>query len=118
MITVKKIKIKTAESMLSVAEGYISWDTHREAEKLRGRKIRVYPFLTSESVMDNLSARYDRTYTEVGRVVMPAVLAELGLPANTKYGWNQKAGCSCGCSPGFVVQATGAEVFVDYAVEG
>jgi len=30
-------------------------------------------------------------------------LEAMGLPADTKVRWSQYAGCSCPCSPGFVV---------------
>lgn len=50
--------------------------------------------------------------------VMPAVLAAMGLPADTKVSWSRTAGCSCGCSPGFIIKhdrSTDArDVFVTY----
>lgn len=37
------------------------------------------------------------------RKLLPEVFEKLGLPKTTKARWSQKAGCSCGCSPGFIL---------------
>jgi hypothetical protein len=38
---------------------------------------------------------------------LPAIFEALGLPSTTKARWSQKAGCSCGCSPAFILQGPG-----------
>jgi hypothetical protein len=50
------------------------------------------------------------------RSLVDAALAAAGLPAQ-KAVWGARAGCSCGCSPAFVLGLTrGVNVFVGYEV--
>jgi hypothetical protein len=67
---------------------------------------RVYFSPVGESVWENLILRHDRPY-QLYRDLMPEVLAKLGMPdeqrQNVKFRWSTKAGCSCGCSPGIVL---------------
>ena len=75
---------------------------------------RVYIFPKGETLMDNLINRKQRPYTTYKKEVMPAVLEAMGLPSNTKIRWSQYAGCSCPCSPGFIVEGDSRrDVFVD-----
>ena len=78
-----------------------------------GKKTRVYVFPKGESLMDNLMNRKARPYTVYKKEVLPEVFRAMGLPENTKAKWSQYAGCSCPCSPGFVLDVRGSEVFVD-----
>lgn len=64
---------------------------------------RIYVHPQNESVLQNLAFRFDRPY-QAYRQVLPQALEALGLPSDTKCSWSQKAGCPCGCSPGFVVK--------------
>lgn len=59
---------------------------------------RVYVFVKGESVLDNLLNRYKRPGTRYKSVVL-AQHPEL----EGRIRWSQNAGCSCGCSPGFVI---------------
>lgn len=45
---------------------------------------------------------------------MPQILEAMGLPASTPYDFSQRAGCLCGCSPGFLLGGLGQEVFATY----
>lgn len=69
----------------------------------RPKQPRVYYSHTDETVWDNLANRRCRPVT-IYRKHLPEVLKFLGLPADTKYRWSQYAGCSCGCSPAFILQ--------------
>lgn len=67
-------------------------------------KTRIYIDVADESVWDNLLNRRSRPHLEY-RKLLPQILEELGLAADTKVRWSQHAGCSmCPCSPGFVIQ--------------
>lgn len=82
--------------------------------KARWKASRVYIFPQGETLLDNLQNRRSRPYNEYRKQVMPAVLKALGLPAGTKVKWSQYAGCSCPCSPGFIVEdVVGKTVYVD-----
>ena len=78
-----------------------------------GKKTRVYVFPKGENLMENLMNRKTRPYTTYKKEVLPEVFRAMGLPADTKARWSQYAGCSCPCSPGFVLDLVGKEVFVD-----
>ena len=81
-------------------------------EKWNG-KSRVYIFPKGENLVENLINRRTRPYTEYRKQVMPDVLEAMGLPRDTKVKWSRYAGCSCPCSPRFIVPGYGKEVFVE-----
>ena len=85
--------------VIETTENKRSWKlTWRE----RVSKSRLYVSVDDENMAENFAFRWDRPWTEY-RKLMPEILQRLGLPEDTKYNWSQKAGCSCGCSPGFVL---------------
>lgn len=88
----------------------MGWSAYSKA---MNKKARIYIFPKGESIYENLMNRRQRPHTIYRKEVIPGVLAEMGLPANTKVRWSQYAGCSCPCSPGFVIDEVHAtEVFV------
>jgi len=106
---IEKIEIRTAD--VSKAK---TWEATRAAYKEMRQAARVYIFPKGETIWQNLENRRQRPHTTFRKEVMPAVLAEMGLPANTKIRWSQYAGCSCPCSPGFIIDDVhGKTVFVD-----
>jgi len=63
---------------------------------------KIYFGIKDESLIDNLYNRRTRPYNEF-RKMLPDVLKAAGLDIDPKnFRWSQKAGCGCGCSPGFV----------------
>lgn len=69
-------------------------------------KPRLYMSHRNESMVENLLNRRSRP-TAVYRELLPEIFEKLGLPATTKARWSQKAGCGCGCSPGFIINTHG-----------
>ncbi len=70
----------------------------------KSRRTVLYMWPVKESVMENLLNRRARPYNEMRRLI-PQVLEKVGLRrelASTAK-WSQKAGCGCGCSPGFIL---------------
>ena len=60
----------------------------------------------SETVLENLVNRRNRPYQFYRKEFMPgltSILRDLGVKI-LKARWSQKAGCSCGCSPGFILE--------------
>lgn len=75
------------------------------------KKTRVYFFVDGENVIENLQKRRSRPYNEY-RKLLPEVLSMVGIKPQ-KGNWNQRAGCSCPCSPGFILEHDkGQQVFV------
>lgn len=79
-----------------------------DPKKTTYKRMRVHFFAHGEATVPGL------------KKLLPEVLAKAGVhPEAIKVcvqqsRWSQKAGCSCGCSPGFVVNnLAGREVFVD-----
>lgn len=84
-------------------------DKKRKGEPYRyANKLYIWP--EGETMMENLYNRSNRPSKvwkeEVIPVVMEAVKEqfpeEYKILQNEKWGWRQKCGCSCPCSPGFV----------------
>jgi hypothetical protein len=67
--------------------------------------IFVHP--QGETVLDHLLNRRDRPYTAFRKEVLPALFTRLGLAQDTKVRWSSRAGCSCPCSPGFIIEDNG-----------
>ena len=83
----------------------------------RQRKARVYVWPQGENVIENLKNRRSRPYHEWWRLLHP-LFEEYGIDPQ-KVRWSQKAGCSCGCSPGFVDESgvLKGDLHVDLIVE-
>jgi len=62
---------------------------------------RVYVSLREESLIDNLFNRRNRPTKEY-RAVAKSALKEQGITVK-KMRWSQYAGCTCPCSPGFIL---------------
>ena len=78
--------------------------TTQRGEKRCGR---VYIWPRGENVLDNLMNRFDRPY-EAYRELLPRIFEAAGVDVNAKARWSQTAGCSCGCSPGFIIEEGGS----------
>lgn len=74
--------------------------TYRE----RNGKSHLSVHMKGESVWDNLMNRRNRP-TKIWKMVGETAMTSLGMEEELydKMFWNQKAGCSCGCSPAFVM---------------
>lgn len=91
---------------MEVRIGLPRLDVEREKKNWRrggGNMIVYVDFKSETSVLENLINRFSRPVDLMKREVMPRVLDGLSLPASTPFRWSQKAGCPCGCSPGFVL---------------
>ena len=88
------------------------------------RKGRVYLWLSKESILENLLLRVTgencHPVSLFRRDVIPEILKEAGIEGKgPKFSWSRKAGCNCGCSPGFIVDGPelyGKDVFIDYDI--
>jgi len=68
-------------------------------EENPNRKLRVHLFCDAKWA-EELT---DKDYRQVLRNTLPDVFARfLWRPMPERLTWSRKAGCSCGCSPGFV----------------
>jgi hypothetical protein len=87
------------------------------SRRSRFQKTRVYFSHPGETIMDNLMNRRNRP-RDLYRQYLPEVATALDLPAGTKFAWSQKAGCNCGCSPGFICDYSyGKDVWVEFEQE-
>lgn len=77
-------------------------DIRWTGEKVK-KKTRIY-FLCKKSEHDDITNRKTQP-TKYYRNEIASILTELGLPADTKVRFSQRAGCSmCPCSPGFIIE--------------
>ena len=82
---------------------------------------KVFVFPKGESIFENLLNRHARPHKlnaevlakDVESMLRESNLLPEGVPF--KMSWSQKAGCSCGCSPGFIVKGTttGVDFYAD-----
>lgn len=97
----------------------LTTSTHR-IEQRRGRfpTSRVYVWLP-ETVLENLENRRNRDVKTLRAVALQG-LQQHGFSVDlSDLRWSQKAGCGCGCSPGFVLGQrlfNGDEGYVDVHV--
>lgn len=85
--------------------------------KGHNKKTRVYVYFSNETVSENFVERRWRPIDEMSEL-MPQILESVGLDPEMKFRWSQKAGCSCGCSPGFILgDHFGSEIFVVFQWE-
>jgi hypothetical protein len=66
----------------------------------RDKKARVYFNIQDETVLENLQHRRSRPI-KLFRALLPEVYKKLGVDSRAR--WSQYAGCSCPCSPGFIL---------------
>ena len=72
----------------------------------------VYFSHEGENVLENFGNRVARP-SDLYKTFLPAVIGAADLPLDTRFVWSQKAGCPCGCSPGFVCrELRGYDVWV------
>ena len=77
-----------------------------------GKTSKVY-FFPSETMLENIVNRFDRPYTEY-RKLLPKILGKANIEPTVKARWSQYAGCSCGCSPAFILSDDNSlDIFVD-----
>ena len=72
-------------------------------------KPRLYISPTDWNLFEDLieGGRFNRPHLEFKKHLLEATLTKAGLdPKTVKAAWSQKAGCSCGCSPGFILTGT------------
>lgn len=88
----------------------VSIDRNKEDEK-QERSI-IYFDITSPVVFAEIQQKKEPYHKVFRKEVLPTVLQKAKLPLDTKVVWSDKAGCSCGCSPGFLI--TGQKGFDIY----
>jgi hypothetical protein len=64
-------------------------------------KSRVYFTHKGETILENFGNRIARPQ-DLYKTYLGDIAEALGLPRQTKFRWSQKAGCGCGCSPGYI----------------
>jgi hypothetical protein len=80
----------------------VSIDKSDENDEKPDRSI-IYIFINSPTVMKEIQAKTDKYQNVFRKEVLPTVFQKSKLPLDTKVVWSDKAGCSCGCSPGFLI---------------
>ena len=88
------------ETIIKVEKRDRSWASCRTQREFSA-KPRAYIFQEGESILENLANRRNRP-VKLYRAYLEHALMVVGQPDATAY-WNQKAGCNCGCSPGFII---------------
>ena len=72
-------------------------------QRWTGAKARLYVWPKGETLFENLQNRRQRPYNVYKKEVLPEVWKQLGVDP-LRVRWSRYAGCSCPCSPGFIVE--------------
>lgn len=109
----KKMKIKDElKTKISIDNVKYSIDAFEQSD-FSDKKMRVYLFPKNESVFENLLSRRARNKS-LWRKMTLQILEKFGYN-DVKISFSQRAGCQCGCSPGFIVDVkNGKELFITY----
>lgn len=89
-------------------------------------KPKLHIFIKDWNMLEDLQGgRWNKPHTEFKKQVLNDALTQAGLdPTKVKTSWSQNAGCSCGCSPGFILTSIDPlkpnldpmDIFCDYEV--
>jgi hypothetical protein len=110
--TIKKLSVK-----------YDSYSSRRGEPYRNSNKMYIWP--SKESVLENLMNRHSRPTDFYKKEVIPVIMKQIEeqFPEEAKFlgkenwGWRQKCGCSCPCSPGFVQNTHNATYSIHAEVE-
>lgn len=81
----------------------------RRISESRRKKSISYIFLPRENVLENLMNRRNRPTTLYKKILLQ--LVEKTNIKIDKPKWEQKAGCGCGCSPGFLFNVDNGKTY-------
>ena len=95
---------KAKMSTVMVGDVEVKWIRNENQWQPRqaNKSTRIYVWASEFNVIEDLQNRTRRPH-DAWRPRVLDVLKTLGFTDVRMY-WSQKAGCSCGCSPGFVVR--------------
>ena len=115
-LTILKVNCKEQDSYETKSRRGVPYQSYKAPTKTK-----VYIFLEGENLLENLENRHSRPHT-LYKTILPQVMEQIKeqgitVPDNLKFTWSQKAGCSCGCSPGFIANWIGKEIFVTIKME-
>lgn len=88
----------------TITRGPLDIHVHRDGRRIneRAQYPRVFIHLDGETLWENLENRHDRPVVAY-RNLTKFALTELGFE-DFKINWSQRAGCTCPCSPGFILK--------------
>jgi hypothetical protein len=87
---------------------------------------KMYIWPSKETVFENLINRHNRPHTTYKKEIIPLVMEMLkntneevyNALKDVKWGWRQKCGCDCPCSPGFIGNGCGMyDIHVTFSVK-
>lgn len=99
-------------------ENIVEVDVRFKDEEDSSKKTRIYISVNDETILDNLKNRCVRPYNEYKKI-MPEIIDAINESIlkndeisdiycinkeEVKVRWSQYAGCSCPCSPGFIIE--------------
>lgn len=96
---------KTVTIIVNGVEQEATFNWRRDYQGRYGRQPRVYVSVEDESLIENLENRRNRP-VKVYRDIVKQALQEVEIGVE-KLRWSQHAGCTCACSPGFVLTTSG-----------
>ena len=94
-----EIDLAAAEAEVTLPDGTrVHWRRNDDNPR---RRTRIHVDTAKFSVLEDLTNRLRRPH-QVWRPMVAAALTQLGYP-QARFYWSQYAGCTCPCSPGFII---------------
>jgi hypothetical protein len=84
------------------------WDRRYMRPSQYSQAPRMYVGVTDETVLDNLMNRTRRPYNGYKTLIRASGISE--ILDISKLSWSQRAGCTCPCSPGFIINRQEIEI--------
>lgn len=100
MTTIQRQTIEVPGAKLEIIKR--RYTSHRSNEY--GKAPRMYVSVSDESIIDNLANRRRRPYNVYKTLIHSSGIGRV-LNLGSPLRWSQHAGCSCPCSPGFILPA-------------
>lgn len=78
-------------------------------------KTRVYVSEVNETILENLTNRSSRPHVEYKKEITQKLIKLGRIKSSSDLGWSRTAGCSCGCSSGFILKNStyGEEIYIE-----
>lgn len=96
---VVEIDIRDYNNDPAVRDSIKNW---RDLKEHQREKATVHVSINNENMLDNFGNRASRPW-KVWKPIVVAALNQAGVKFD-HLSWSRKAGCECGCSPGFILK--------------
>jgi len=103
--TPQKLDVRLERQEIVLDGATVKWqqDLEQRRSYRQAKKARVFVWASEEfNVLEDLANRTRRPH-QIWKPLVLKILEQVGI-SDVKLRWSQRAGCSCPCSPGFIIE--------------